>query len=655
MSVADGAPMTFGRRARRLFRRFLILGTLLGAGCHHDPDPTLIAKIVAALGISEAIETQRLRAGRAFGHFVRRRVLYLVGQNASWGGEANFASITQRVKSEMDSVIAFLDVKVGTPAAPGPLGGPTENDATPHVDLADVAKVYVDDTDTIVASRREQFVQTRLKVIDAIIWRACALHHELWDGSDSATSASVNQIALTEILDRRLRAVERMLYTDSSIEDRPTLEWTIESAQSWKDQVRVTLFEYPFLNNLAADGSDPFSQALAAKGLSLSSIPGWSQMDPTQLRYNVRAGRINPQAQVDWKIDATNSYIWDSVSAADKPSVILDKLMPNQSPVDPSFQDFWNRNWVFCDHMISALHLDALRFALLRRNRDNDNEFNSAAASGMHLTVLLSGTSPVNPTELMGANASKYFDAVKVSPADLEVGDHIIFWNNYLFRTLLASDFGLENSLLSDAAGDLNASSYVGHGEKNRTLADFAERMLEPLATLFTTIRAAIVNGGGLHVIDMPSLKLKILPWAPYGEHFSAADANQMQVAGAWWIRVKLADTARGNTPALNISDGLNLFPNSVAIDLSKGMQPPTVNLPDHTADWRESIYLPLSVPNGVQGGWPEYFSERQGGEYPGMKVPLDDVKIDASWAPGLLYKGVNSKVPVLRPKVRRP
>ena len=56
-------------------------------------------------------------------------------------------------------------------------------------------------------------------------------------------------------------------------------------------------------------------------------------------------------------------------------------MMPATSPVDVRFQDFWNRNWVFCDHMISAIHLDALRFALLRRNRDHDNEFDSCRRS----------------------------------------------------------------------------------------------------------------------------------------------------------------------------------------------------------------------------------------------------------------------------------
>jgi hypothetical protein len=223
---------------RRWLRRAALAFVLLSAGCPHDPDAATIEKIVAALGISEAIATQRGGAGRAFKHFVRRRARYLVGQNSEWANEPNYPRLTQRLRSEMDAIIALLDGKLGTPAAPGPLGGARDPDATPHVDLADVAKVYVDDTDAVIASRQDQFVQARRKRIDAIVWRSCALHHELWDGSDSATSASLNLVAANDILDRRLRAAERMLYIDDAIADR-AVTWTLEGVQSWKDQTRV--------------------------------------------------------------------------------------------------------------------------------------------------------------------------------------------------------------------------------------------------------------------------------------------------------------------------------------------------------------------------------------------------------------------------------
>jgi hypothetical protein len=251
------------------------------------------------------------------------------------------------------------------------------------------------------------------------------------------------------------------------------------------------------------------------------------------------------------------------------------------------------------------------------------------------------------------SNGETYFVGDEFPPGDLQVGDHVIFWNNYLFRSIFATDFGLENSVISDIDGELIHSSFVGHGEPNKAYADFADAMLGALKGLFKTFREQITALNGEEgVLNFAALHFQLIPWSPYGERFHAADASQLQVVSAWWMRIKLQDTASGARAALTLSEALIVFPHSVAIDTSK-QQPPTVNITDHAADWRESIYLPLSVPNGVRGGWPAYFKAREAGEITSADVALDDVVVDGSWAPGLYFAGPNTKVPVIRPKVR--
>ncbi|HET7504876.1 MAG TPA: hypothetical protein VFK02_27825 [Kofleriaceae bacterium] len=455
---------------------------------------------------------------------------------------------------------------------------------------------------------------------------------------------------MNELLDRRLRAVERLLYTDDSAKDR-SLTWTLSSATSgWRDHARTVMFEYPFLA-LRPAGTDPFSVAAASAGISLDAIPGWVHRTEriVEIRWNVRAGRIRQAASANWKV-GSDSYSWEFVAGSDTPSAALNKLIPSTSPVDASFGDFWNRSWMFCDHMLCVIHLDALRFGLRRRNNNSDAEFD--AVQNMRLTPMLGATTATSPNRFL-ANGETYFVGDELPPGDLQVGDHVIFWNNYLFRSVIATDFGLENSVVSDIAGELTDSSFVGHGEPNRAYADFADAMLGSLKDIFKTFRKQIILHGGVdQVLAFSEIRCQLIPWSPYGESFHAADANQLQVGSAWWLRIKLEDTASGDRGPLTLSEALLVFPHSVAIDTSR-QQPPTVGITDHNADWRESIYMPLSVPNGVRGGWPAYFKAREAGQITSANVALDDVIVDGSWAPGLYFNGPSTKVPVIRPKVR--
>jgi hypothetical protein len=605
-----------------------------------------------------AVDSQRKRAGRAFKHFVNRRIYYLLDKNNGWGGETpNYPSMTSRLTSELNAVVSFLDAKVGSSDAPGPLGGGTDSGALLHIDLGDAAKLFTTDQDgdSAVATRKADYLDKRRTAAEAIIWRAAALHHELWSGSDSATTTTLNQAPMTQVLDRRLRTVERMRIEDDGLAPNSARNWQVSSATSgWTDGFRAVAFEYPFVP-VAKDGSDPFSQAIVAAGLSLETIPNFTHNTKLgQLRYNV-SFRFPSSAANYWVIQPSDprKYRVDMQLGGQQPATILDLTVPSQWPLR-DYTDFWSRPWMFCDHMAALLHVEALRFGLLRRNNDGDAEFNGAASAGVHLVPLVFATSAGPVAKLMD-NGDKYFEAVKLKAGDLQVGDQVIFWNDYFVRAMLRSDFGLENSIVADAAdeGDSRSLSLEGHGMPVCTYADFAKQMYDSLNQVFDALRTRIGQAApNTDWIPIPEFNFELLAWAPFGEKFVASDGTtETQM---WWIRVKLKNTALGdlggNAP-LSQADALKVFPHSIAIDTKRETPPPS-GLPDHASDWQESIYIPLFVPNGVQGGWDAYLKNSDPETQTLATVTLDEIKADATWIPGLYFKGANGQFPVFRPKV---
>ena len=623
----------------------MIILLLMLVGCHDDPPDSMTSAILAALAAADALAAQRKKAGTRFSYYAKKRVQWLVGENTSLGLPP-YTTLTARIGAEIDAVATYLDAKVGTPAAPGPLGGATDANPTPHTDLSDVAKIDVDDSANEVLSRTGFYTSERGQRVQRIVWRAAAIHHELWTGSDTDPTTTLDATSMDLLLDRRLRMVERLLYTDDT-QHLHQLQWTITSGTGpWTDNRRTVLNEYPFVQL-----KQPFLDGVAAAGLNVATLNGDFTDANGQLRYNVSNSRFRPPAAPHWSKVNPTDYGWKLTPQGISAGAAFDLLLPNTSPVDPSFVDFWNRNWMFCDHMLAALHLDALRFGL-RRLKGSDQDFNAAAGSGAYLTPLMSTSGAPDPSDLL-YNGGTYFDGATTKPGDLQVGDHVVFWNSYFVRVILRSDFGLENSVITAVDGDdARKAVFAGHGMGQKDYASFADDMVEEITTSFDTIRGVIVQtiGSTPNASYLPlSIPAAAILWAPYGETFHAAAANMMQVPGAWWLRIQLKDTNDDGHGALSQTDALRLFPKSVAIDLNT--QTPPANCPDHASDYSESIYLPLSIPNATPTGWPAYFAGRAAGTQTATDVALDDVKVDGDWVVGLYYNGPASKTPVMRPK----
>jgi len=654
---------------------------LLLTGCHSNPLDATVQTILSALTTATGLAAQRTKAGRDFQFYVRKRIQWLVGENSSWDAGPDYATLTTRIANEIDAIALFLATKLGTTSAPGPLGGAVDPNTPAHVDLADVAKVFVDDDPAIVAERTRAYTEQRRNRVREITWRAAALHHELWKDPDSSSAAVLDTPALTEILDRRLRFVERMKHTDYSQgadEDNRVGTWTITGrASGWREGLRTSLFEYPFIA-IAPAHDDAFSAAVAAAGYSLDSTSpnfinsAFEVVPPPRHQIRLKSsGRMRPAAANHWEV---SDYRFTMKLAGRTPAEILDLLIPSTSPVDPVFADRWERNWIYCDHMAAALEVDALRFGM-RRRFNSDDQFNQSADDGVTLEVPVSSSGRPDPDDLMD-EGDDHFEGVALAEEELEVGDLVIIWNNYFLRTVLETAFGLENSLISRMEGnDAKKSWLVGHGEPERTYVEFVESLLSGLGSLMERLReelnkALVVDPDGTYFdLRKSHFRFDLARWEPYGETFRPADTTQtLQEEGAWFIRVPLANTGSATESALSLNRALELFPKSVAVNIGTQRPPPLGPGQTHDADYRESIYIPLSFPRPKldtrtdaekekDHDWRTYFAKVEAdladNLLPDAVVFLEDVVLDSGWAPGFHYEGPNSKIPVLRPKVR--
>jgi len=684
---ADSVSVTADRRRDRWTPSagtvLLLLAVVFLAGCHSTPSDQVVNRILAALAAAQALAPFREVAKREFRHFLRKRIRYLVGENSGWDAAPQYTSLTARIAAEMAALEAFLQIKIGPVGGRGPLGDEIDPHPFPHTDLRDVAKIHVDTEDLEVAAKAHEFSETRRKRVRAIVWRAAAIHSSLWQGSSSATTASLQTAALEELLDRRLRLVERMIHTDTT---QGKAYWTIVSSTDWRDKLRTVLFEYPFIPE--PDKPDGFTEAVVAAGETLATLhPQWYKRAPPRSEFRYRgSGRIPPPASAHWNLA---NYEWTMQPAGKTPAEIFDLLVPSVSPVPPKFENFWERNWLFCDHMAATLEVDALRFGL-RRRTGSDTAFNSAATAGVTIHVPIPRAGNPDPTDLM-AQGDDYFEGAALeSVTDLQIGDLVIIWNNHFLRTVLATDFGLENSLISDIKGETAEEMHlvghgvpdskprqflVGHGMAETSYADFVGALVAPIGNLFKVWREFItdrinaadpahdyLNTGAILTENIVSLQLVF--WAPFEEQFEPKDAAQeLQVPGAWWVRVPLERTRRGTGPPLTLDEALRLFPKSVAVDLPFHKKPKFLGNPGDAgyvapaADYKESIYLPLSVPTRPGGGWDGYFKQVKADLDAGLFGPgltkLADTVVDKDWAPGFHHGGPGTKIPVLRPKVR--
>jgi hypothetical protein len=607
------------------------------------------------------------RINRHQGFFVRRRADQLGSSTPAWVSEADLHSLKARITSELDTLSSYLDGKLGTHAHRGPFYGGSGDLSPPHLDLADVARRKTSEPATTLAAaladpghnsvryRAFRNVETRRMRVHAICWRAAAIHPELWHPSADRLSATLAQDALTEILDRRLRMVERMYFNVSSHGalggDRRPLQFTSPTS-GWIDGFRVRLFEYPRIDKARYAAVVGSSDIDSPPSLPFASSKHWfDAQDSEMLYWNAPPWpgiRFPPSMATHWRQlpgtrDPTSGGNYrlrmvpsSGASAAD----VVDLLFPTTGPADR-----WNRPWLFCDHVVAALHIEALRHAKKRRE-GNDSTFNAILSSHsegyISLRPLLSSSGAAD-LGVLGADGSDtvFFQNDLVPERDLQVGDHLIFWNSFAYEYINSGEWRLENTVVIDVDSDPSTGGHrrsrlalQGHGTGVRlysryidNIARFFARSLRLLQDRVRTFAAAHPTATNMAWQGDVS---RVVKWTPYEE---------FQAPGAWWVRIPSAIWGTDAAAAAAIHKAVARDPTP-----GPGYHPPTAGY----------VYFPLFEPR-VPGGWATYLAWRRANAAYRAPLRLRDVAVDGASIPGLFHDGArppDNTIPLLRPRV---
>jgi hypothetical protein len=271
-----------------------------------------------------------------------------------------------------------------------------------------------------------------------------------------------------------------------------------------------------------------------------------------------------------------------------------------------------------------------------------------------------------------------------VSVNDLQIGDHLIFWNSFIYRLISTGDWRLENALVMEIDSDPKGGILVigkppslqlnlqGHGTGSTAYGAYtgviARKLRDAMVHLQQEIRTKVSNDPTL-VTDVNKRSIEyserksteIVYWSPYEDFLSP---------GAWWIKiprfvyfgdwgfgsvsatitaVKKAVGHQAGSPNRHIiHDGTQ----AITINAGPGYNPP----PD-----TDAVYFPIFVPrvsagsgsNTLDDGWYAYLRLRSAsGTYRPRSNRLDVIRVDGNMMPGIFYRGVSQPIPLVRPKV---
>lgn len=646
--------------------------------------------------LSSRIASRMAERDRHRGFFVWRRAAFLGERNSSWVEEANQTTLKARIESEYTEVEAYLTRKIGTQSSPGPLlpvlGGSGDVDP-PHLDLADVARRKVSEraSSRTVRRRARRFTNLRKERVIAIVWRAAALHDELWQPAADNRTATLRQADMDEILARRLRAVERMNFNVASagaLGGRG--RWRLTGNRGpWQDSFRVRMFEYPRIPNTSRFRSVIGSGNIASEG-SPAYIPLPGESAPrewlvarvgsrrTRLEYNIPPSpglMLRSTLRPHWRQNPSNTYRVQLVPESGRTAaqVIDDLFTPNN--------DWWQRSWLFCDHVIAALNIEALLFGKRRRD-GNDTTFNqiiSGNAPGyVSLYAFVGRGSPVDNNVLMADDDDPFFSNTVVPQSDLEVGDQLIFWNSFIYDLITNGDWRLENALVMDVDStpsggnvDLAKLSLQGHGTGQKRYSNYRDEIASKLRPAMVQVRNQIRMevGSNPSVTIIPWNNTRLVKWSPY-EAFTRVrnwqrGSPRFLDLGAWWIEVPLSHgrwndieqavqampKAVGHIGHLLSSDEIAFsFVNRVngsvesqKLDIAAGYREP----PD-----TDKVYFPVFEPrlrfNDLRG-WAAYLT-RRGADATFSPISLQFIRVDGQLMPGLFPLGPEVDISVVRP-----
>lgn len=679
--------------------------------------------------------------------FIRRRGEAIAALVPSWASAPNQPDLRARLDAEFTALAAFLQAQVGKGTTKGPLlpvlGGNAAADRTPkHLDLRDLAhrRTSENATGTTVKTRAKDMSWGRLVKVHGIVWRAGALQPEIWTDAPAPgrTAAALAAGVLNELVDRRLIIIERMQYQVSAIGEerdadplgagglgwrRAMKKWGTSVRGPWLDGFRIRLFEYPRIGGSGADLqarvdpgnkgyiADPYKEKYLDHShdnpTDVNKTPEtdhqhweWNSDRKTRLEWRVLHATAPATSKSEWRFPG--ALHGDYTAQPDNPfrihvtpragstgAAAVDALFDHTRPVT----DMWERSWLWCDHVICALHIDALLFGLRRRftaatgEATFNNLVNGVGLPPGAITPYVQIVPLIDPTDanhyavLFTHTNSKHFQSIRTSADNVQLGDQVIFWNHTLYRLLARGDWRLENAIIMSLDSDRTTGKTIkssirlqGHGTLVRRYPGFQEEIAEKieggLKAAQIEVKTKVADKPpAARPSELPFRSARLVRWTPYSPVTRVAFTRRTSVEQhPWWVEIdpSKTDIPKGGLTAI---EHARVVAAALPKTFAKSVAPGSGYTPPPKSD---HIYFPLfeprfsvlrktgaTLPNGnpevvKESGWVAYFLWHEARaslhKAPTQMVNLmDPMQMSGELMPGLFLRP-DKEIPLVRP-----
>lgn len=579
-----------------------------------------------------------LAGDRLRGAFARRRVQRLHVAHSGWDA----TKLATQIRAELATVGNYL-------AGKDALIKGTETTAPTHLDLHSEAAAISGPgsfTAPFVEGVEKVYRASRASWVPQIVWGAVGLHAELW--KSEGPPPQLQKAALDEILDRRLRAVEQMSCNVNAAQgfQLQTLArtWTIAGpAGPWTDGFVVRNFEYPVLPSNQFAGILPrLSEWKQKYGIVIVFTPPPGQA-PVYFPKDVRKA---------WLVKVTKSgtmWVTYQPSTTVKPADVVHRLF------SPPRMDFMDRNWLFCDMVSSAVHLEAFMFAN-RRRKGNDDDFNAVAnrTDYMRLGPVVQFDSTHDLDILMCDDQDPFFENLDLSIDELQVGDFVCFWSSRVYDLIVPdgawrNEFSLVMQVDPDGpTGKVRVLSngpqiwLAGHGVDTILYNGMASNLVDwigkALLLLYVELVKSLAQNPAATQVTT-SMGQTLVLWTPY---------EPFDPPGAWWLKIP-KQIWHDEWNYATVQDVLKAVPRTVSKETGgTGYNPPEDDV----------VYFPLYEPAVGQtpsdgDSWRAYLRQRKAKATFRAPTSLKPLTVDGRLALGLFYRGAKTTLPVVRPRVR--
>ena len=574
------------------------------------------------------------------GTFLSRRAADTVAQPQN--DTVSAAELSARILLEFDQVDDFVELTVSL------LRTGRDPLVPPHLDLSEFAKAWTTMPDSVSRFLEGHYLKRRLERIREIAWRAAAVEFSLWIGASGA-AAIMNPVRLDELVLRRLRAVERLEFHvgRNRLVGDPVRFTGAGPHGPWNDGFRLRAFEQAKIPGVPITLVEQVVQFLGGpthvadefRPANMPGDPEWRWAHSHRgLLYNVLGDHLGPHMTGKWAPDPQEDWFLLFAPASGTLAAAVDLLFRGE-------QNWWDRTWLPDITVLSALHLDALLFALRRtRPATGEADFNALVTSNAPGFVAIGDFFAIgHAAHLMGGDLNDHhFFFGRIEERDLQVGDQVLVWNNKVMRLIRTDNERLTVSALvvgvdTDERGNVIRRNIKlqGPGTKEYSYQDFLRwEMAERLNESLDHVRNFIGQNPTARSLPWNGRQDMLVRWEPY---------DTFAPPGAWWVRIPVAGSFT------SIEQALALNPGAVASDSSPGRDytPPPVP---------GDVYFPLFNPYGrwAHDGWERYFEVRR--DDVTIRVQLEDYVADARNIEGqglfsLKTAGSEDRLDVIRPK----